>query len=404
MTPGSARVAIVGGGVMGAWSGLWLRRCGLQVQLVDAYGPGNSLSSSGDESRVTRSAHGLDEVYPVWQRRALDAWLALEAEADQRLVVRTGVLWLAHDERGAEAESLATLRRLAIPAERLALDDLVARFPQIATHRLAWALLEPEGGVLLARRAVAAVAEALARVGDESRIGRALPPGLTDGSGGRLARLRLADGTNLEADAFVLAAGPWLPGLVPDVLGGDQLAVTRQEVVYLATPPGDARFSVGELPTWVDHRQAVYGLPSIEGRGMKVAPDWPGETVDPDTLDRRLSDAAVEAVRGFLRERMPAMAEQPVVESRVCQYATTLDTHFIIDRHPAWENVWIVGGGSGHAFKHGPVIGEYLAALVTGDSQAASRLAPRDERFALRRRSSAAGMRTSASGPPTQHA
>jgi glycine/D-amino acid oxidase-like deaminating enzyme len=178
------------------------------------------------------------------------------------------------------------------------------------------------------------------------------------------------------------------------------LEVTRQELVYFATPPGDDRFDAGRVPTWADYDAAYYGLPSIEGRGFKVAPDWPGPVVDPDRLERRLSDERVDAARGLLHSRFPELADQPVSEGRVCQYESTPDTHFIIDRHPEWENVWVVGGGSGHAFKHGPAIGEYVAAQILGDESIVQRLDPGDGRFRLGPREASPGVRTSGAPPP----
>jgi glycine/D-amino acid oxidase-like deaminating enzyme len=378
------RVIVVGAGVFGSWTALWLRRRGASVTLVDQYGPGNSLSSSGDESRVTRSAHGSDEHYPVWQRRALEHWLAL----DPALFVRTGVLWLAHREDGFEADSAAALERLAIPRERLDRATLAARFPQLRADDLSWALHEPEAGVLLARRAVGAVARAVEAEGGEVRTG------LARLEGGEL----LVDGTRVETDAVVLAAGPWLPKLLGPT-PGLELSVPQQEIIYFATPPGDTRFDADAMPTWVEYDAAFYGLPSIEGRGFKVAPDWPGPEVDPDRQERRLSDERVDAAREYLRRRFPDLADQPVAEGRVCQYELTPDTHFILDRHPSMPAAWVVGGGSGHGFKHGPVVGEFLSALVVGDAAAAAELAPPDERFALRHRDPGVGMRTSGAAP-----
>ncbi len=386
---------VVGAGVMGSWTARWLQRAGLDVTLVDAHGAGNSLSSSGDESRVTRSAHGLDAHYPVWQRRSLREWLDLERRSGERLFVRTGVLWLAGNEDGMEADSLATLSALEIPAERLTLDELAARWPQIRADGLAWALYELEGVALMARRATAAVARDFTDAGGRFMRAAAAPP---EGIGeSRLGRLRLSDGSDLEADAFVFAAGPWLATLLPDVVGGARLAVTRQEVAYLSPPSGDARFDAGSLPTWVEYAAAFYGIPSIEGRGMKFAPDRPGPIVDPERLERRPSDEALAAVHDYARIRFPALADRPVNESRMCQYESTADSHFIIDRHPAWDDAWVVGGGSGHAFKHGPAIGQYAAALVTGDGATAEQLAPPDGRFRLGDRAPAgAGLRTAA--------
>ena len=372
-------VVVIGAGVFGTWSARWLQRRGASVTLVDQYGPGNSLASSGDESRVTRSAHGADAHYPRWQRRALTQWL----ELDRSLFVRTGVLWFAHGAEGFEADSADMLERLGIPIERVGPDALADRYPQIRTDDLAWGLFEPEAGALLARRAVAATARAFAEEGGEVRIG------LARVEGGDVH----IDGSRVEADAIVFAAGPWLPKLLGPV-AGLELSIPQQEIIYFATPPGDDRFDAARHPTWVDRDGSIYGLPSIERRGFKVAPDWPGPIVDPDRQERHLSDEMVTAARDYLARRFPALAGQPVAEGRVCQYELTPDTHFIVDRHPSISDAWIVGGGSGHGFKHGPALGEYLSALVIGDAASAATLAPPDDRFALRPRDASAGMRT----------
>ena len=375
-------VLVIGAGAFGSWTARWLLRRGASVTLIDQYGAGNSLSSSGDESRVTRSAHGADAHYPIWQRRSLEQWLAL----DRSLFVRTGVLWLAHRDDGFEGDSLRALQGLGIPAERVEADALHERYPQMRTDDVAWALHEPEAGVLLARRAVAAVARAVDDEGGKVHIGLAQVEG----------EAVLVDGRAVSFDAAVFAAGPWLPKLLGEV-AGLELSVPQQEVIYLATPPGDARFDAGSLPTWVDYDAAFYGLPAIEGRGCKVAPDWPGPIVDPDTQERRLSDERIAASRAYLRRRLPDLAERAVVEGRVCQYELTPDTHFLIDRHPASKPGWIIGGGSGHGFKHAPIVGEYVSALVMG--QETGDLSPPDDRFRLRPREAWAGLRTSAVAP-----
>jgi sarcosine oxidase len=377
------RVVVVGAGVFGSWTALWLLRRGASVTLVEQYGPGNPLSSSGDESRVTRSAHGPDDHYPRWQRRALAQWRELDAS----LVVPAGATWFAGADDAFEARSLEMLGRLGIPAERMDVAEAARRWPQISMDGVRWVLHEPEAAALLARRAVAATVRAFVAEGGELRIGRA---GL-----GPSGELHL-DGATESFDAAVIAAGPWLPKL----LGASviDLAVTRQEVAYFATPPGDDRFDAGHHPIWVEYGAAIYGLPSIEHRGFKVAPDDPGPMVDPDTQDRRLTDERVAASRAYLARRFPDLADRPIAEGRVCQYETTPDTHFIIDRLPALSmlNAWVVGGGSGHGFKHGPVVGEYLSGLITG--QPVDGLGPPDDRFALRPRVAGLGMRTGGGG------
>jgi glycine/D-amino acid oxidase-like deaminating enzyme len=393
----SNRVVVVGAGVMGAWTALELARRGHAVTLIDAYGVASSLASSGGETRLTRSAHARDTHYPRWQRRSLVAWKALEQAAGRRLFLDAGVLWFAHRDDGFEADALRTLPALDIPVERLAPDEVGRRFPGIAVDGLAWALFEPEAGVLLARRGVRAVVDAAEERGVEMRIGRVEAPA---GDGDRLGPVRLASGEVVEADAFVFACGPWLPKLVADA----PITPTRQEVVFIAPPPGDDRFHIGPMPGWVDYDAAFYGLGSVERRGFKIAPDSPGEIVDPDSQSRVLTEPWIDAARGFVRERFPSLAAQPVSEGRVCQYEATPDSHFLIDRHPAWSNAWVVGGGSGHGFKHGPVIGEFVAAQVVGDTETVAALAPPDNRFAFgpRQPSTDSGLRTSGS-PAHRH-
>ena len=398
---------MVGAGVMGSWTALWLQRRGLDVLLLDLYGPGNSLSSSGDESRVIRAAHGPDDLYPRWVVRAWEQWRRLERDAGAPLLHEIGTLWLAHRDDGFEAVSLRTLASLGIRCERLEAAEIARRWPVMALDDVSFAAFEPRAGALIARRAVAAVAERLVREGGEVRIASAQlaanaerreARGAADPSAtGALTSIDVG-GVDEHADVFVFACGPWLPKLFPGPLGR-MINVTRQDVLYVAPPPGDGRFLAGRMPVWVDYDLAFYGIPSIESRGFKVAPDWPAGDADPDTLERRVADASIEATRSFLRRRFPALAAAPLAEGRVCQYESTADSHFVIDRHPGLHNVWIVGGGSGHGFKHGPVIGEYASALVRGEAQTVAELAPTDGRFGLRERRQSIGLRTSAQRP-----
>jgi glycine/D-amino acid oxidase-like deaminating enzyme len=187
--------------------------------------------------------------------------------------------------------------------------------------------------------------------------------------------VRLNDGVVLEADVLVYACGAWLPALFPDVLG-DRIRPTRQVVVYFGTPAGDSRFGPASTPAWVDFPAGVYGIPDLDGRGLKVGIDTHGPPFDPETGDRTVDRRSVETARRWLRRRLPDMAAAPVLESRVCQYENTSTGDFLIDRHPEHDNVLIVGGGSGHGFKHGPAVGAYVARLLTGGG-------PLEPRFAL---------------------
>jgi glycine/D-amino acid oxidase-like deaminating enzyme len=176
---------------------------------------------------------------------------------------------------------------------------------------------------------------------------------------------------------LVFACGPWLPKLFPDLLGS-RIFPTRQEVLFFAPPAGDARFAPGRFPTWIDFTdpRVPYGFPDIESRGLKLAFDRHGPEFDPDSAgsnDRLVSSASIEEARVFLAERFPALREARLAETRVCQYENTSNGDFLIDRHPDLENVWLVGGGSGHGFKHGPAVGEYAANLIMGKGAAEKR-------------------------------
>ncbi len=165
-----------------------------------------------------------------------------------------------------------------------------------------------------------------------------------------------------------------MPKLFPNLLG-DLIHVTRQEVFFLGTPAGDNRFDPHNLPTWLDINELVYSLPNLDNRGFKIAIDKHGPPFDPDTDARIVDPESVKAVRAYLRRRLPLLADAPVLESRVCQYENTANGDFLIDRHPEFENVWLVGGGSGHGFKHGPAIGEHVEALISGTAEVELRFA-----------------------------
>jgi sarcosine oxidase len=389
------RIVVVGAGVMGTWTALWLRRAGHAVTLVDRHGPGNQLGSSGDESRITRSSHGADRHYPVWQRRALGQWRDLERRAGTRLFERTGVVWLANEAQTFEAESYESLSALEIPVERWTTAELAARVPVLSPDGVPWALFEPDAGALFARPAVVAALDRFGAEGGEIVVGRVAPPAEAHGE---LRRVTLEDGVTLDADAFVFACGAWLPELFPEALR-ELIVPHRQDVVHFAVPPGDDRYAPARLPVWIDFEGSFYGFPSFDGVGAKACPDWLGPIERPDDSVREVADSTIDASRTLLRTRFPGLADQPVVRRWTCFYEVTPDANFVIDRHPMLADTWIAGGGTGHAFKHGPVIGEYLAALVTGDSEAAAALAPPDDRFTIRPREASPSFRTSGRAP-----
>jgi glycine/D-amino acid oxidase-like deaminating enzyme len=161
---------------------------------------------------------------------------------------------------------------------------------------------------------------------------------------------------------MVYALGPWLAELFPQLLGG-RIVATRQEVFHFGAPQGDARFAAPNLPVWAEFNggSIVYGLPDLEGQGFKLAFDAHGPVVDPDSEDRRVTPEGVARARDYLGRRFPTLARAPLIHSRVCQYENSSNGDFLIDRLPGHDRVWLVGGGSGHGFKHGPAVGKRVA-------------------------------------------
>ncbi len=313
------------------------------MRLIDQHGAGNSRASSGGETRIIRMAYGADEIYTRGSMRSLAWW----KEVCATLFHNTGVLVTAQPADPYLVATYEVLSRCRVAYERLNASALRKRFPQITLDRGTEGVWEPESGVLMARRAVQAVVEA----------------------SGADYEIRAGDG-NIRAGVVVYACGPWLPKLFPEILRG-RIRPTRQEVFFFGTPAG-----CPPMPTWLAWREGAYSIPSIEGRGFKIALDDHGPAFDPETGSREITQAGLRRAREVLRKRFPALSDAPLVESRVCQYENTSNGDFLIDRHPDRKNVWLVGGGSGHGFKHGPFVGEYVTSQIAGT-------APAEPRFSL---------------------
>ena len=353
-------IAVIGAGVFGALTAYQLAASGQRVLLIDAYGAGNSRSSSGDESRIIRMGYGADAIYTRSAQRSLKLWKKLFARAGQQLFYQTGVLWLAHEDDPYPVKSLQTIKKLGVRAEKLSLKETRKRFPQISLEDISWAMFEPDSGVVVARRAVQAVVSEAIKSGVTYLQEEIEPP--TPGK-----RIKTASGGKILAGTYVFACGAWLPKLFP-ILVGTRIQPTRQEVVYFGSP-GGSRFRPPALPVWIDFKEEAYGLPDVEGRGVKVAIDRHGPVFDPDMGERVVSKKGLAAARRYLKRRLPELRYAPVTETRVCQYENTSNGDFLIDRHPEMDNVWLVGGGSGHGFKHGPFVGEYVTARIEGKTR-----------------------------------
>jgi sarcosine oxidase len=339
------RVVIVGGGTFGASLAWWLAGRGDDVTLVDQFAPGDARATSGGETRLIRSAHGADAGYARSARRARALWRELEQETGEDLMVERGLVWFAHGETGWEADSLRVLTDLGIPAAREGVEETARRFPSFKGDDLAWALHEPEAGVLRAQRAIRALARAAQARGAAIVRAKAAP---------ERDAVRLDDGRTLEGDFVVWSCGGWLTRLFPGLVS---VTVTQQELYFFDGGP-----AWRDAPGWVDYDRATYGTGDLDDLGVKAAWDEQGPPLDPDA-DLPPGTPEIERLtRRYLADRFPALADAPLKGAKTCRYELSPDSHFIAAPHPEHARVWIVGGGSGHGFKHGPAMAERLVA------------------------------------------
>jgi sarcosine oxidase len=356
---GASEIVVVGAGAFGGWTAYHLQRLGHQVTLVDLYGPGNSRSTSGDETRGIRTGYGDHELWTRWAMEAIARWKAWDAEWGTRMFTTTGDLCMRPGWDPYLVSTAAMWENVGVRFERISPEEVRYRFPQINVDPFEAGVYEPDAGVCRSRHACLVVAEQFQRLGGRIVIGRAEPGGRASG---RLADVLLHPGGRLVADAFVFALGPWFPKVMPGLL---DMRIPLGHVYYFGTPPGDRRFSTPNCPSY--NFPGVTGWPTLEhdSRGFRLRTG--GRTgADPDTSERAIPPEHHAGARQILADRFPGMADSPLLETRSCHYEFLSTDNFVVDRHPELDNVWIVGGGSAEGFKFGPMIGPYAADRVTG--------------------------------------
>ena len=352
-------VAVIGAGVFGSWTAWHLKQLGAHVGLYDAYGPGNVRSSSGGESRVIRLSYGGDPLYSSMALESLRFWKSLSERQQAPIFHQTGVLWFSPERDEYMRRSLDWLAEQKIDHRSGNADWLSANWPQIKFSANEVGFIEQDTGGLIANRAVQAAVRDSELSPVTARVG---PP-----EGANSDSFALPDGR--RARKLVYALGPWLGELFPNLLAS-RLTVTRQEVFYFGPPTGDDSFSAGRFPVWADFNggDIVYGLPDIEGRGFKIAFDRHGPVIDPNSMEREPSAQGIATARAYIAGRFPALTNAPLVQARVCQYTNSSNGDFLIDWLPDSRNVLLIGGGSGHGFKHGPAVGRRAAELIVAGS------------------------------------
>lgn len=363
-------VIVIGAGAFGGWTAYYLATLGAKVTLVDAYGPGNSRATSGDETRGIRTSYGdkglWAELWMAWANEAITRWAKFDAEWGREMKVRlffnTGdFIFRARSEPSIERNQ-ELWKRLGIPFELPKVQDIAKNYPAINLRDITVATYEPRAGVVRARRSCEVVAEAFRQAGGQVVLGYAA---LGDRSSRRLENIKTTGPTaTLRADKYVFALGPWLPKAFPDLMA-PRIRTPLGYVHYFGTPPGDDRFTFPNMPSF--SFPGVTGWPALppDNRGFRVRLRGDVAT-DPDFSQRVFDREKDQLARDFVRQRFPLLRSAPLLETRACHYEFSASRNFIIDRHPDFDNVWFAGGGSAEGFKFGPVVGEYVAHRVAG--------------------------------------
>lgn len=380
-------VVVVGAGAFGSWTALHLQRMGAAVTLVDQYGPANSRSTSGGETRGVRTSYG-DRPHGLqwgrWAARAIQRWKAWDEEHADDLLPQlfsvTGDLIMREEMEPFLEQTRENWDAMGHPYEVLTADEIRYRWPVIGLPDVNVALYEPGAGVVRARRAIESVARVFQQEGGRIVIGK-VAQGAVDGR--RVADVVVDGSERLAGGTFVYALGPWFPKFFPGLMGKRLRIRTLGHVYYVATPPGDEAYRVPNLPSY--NVPGVTGWPALphDSRGFRIRTGG-HRGDDPDTSVRWIDAEYHARPRDVLGKYFPALAEMPFNETRACHYESSVDSNFIIDEHPDLENAWLAGGGSAEAFKQGPVLGEYIAGRVLGtesDAELAASFRLKDEEF-----------------------
>ncbi len=341
---------VVGGGIFGVTAALALRARGHDVTVLDPEIP-HPLAESTDISKVVRIDYGADEDYTALGERALEGWRQWNARWPTPLFHETGVTFLSRaplQPGGFEHDSYAVLTRRGHPIERLDADAIADRFPAYRRGTYVDGYFNPVGGWAESGAVVARLAAEAAAAGVMFR------------------REALASLDQISADLIVVCAGAWVPLLVPDL--ATALRAIGQPVFHLR-PADPSLFEAARFPVFGADisRTGYYGFPANRDGIVKIANHGTGTQIAPNAAERAVPEAAETALRAMLADSFPALADAPIVYRRLCVYCDTADENFWIARDPTRPNLVVATGGSGHAFKFAPVLGELIAAIALGE-------------------------------------
>jgi sarcosine oxidase len=349
---------VLGAGVIGASAARALAARG-RTLLLERHAFLHDRGSSHGGSRIFRHAYA-DADHVRLAIAADDAWQALERDAGERLLHRCGGLDFGGPGSPEIAAIEASLVSAGSPVERLAPADVRRRFPAFAIDDDTETLFGASAAVVPATRAVATLLREAAAAGAELRDHEAALAWRSHEGGVEVTTAR----ATYRAERLVIAAGPWLGEVAADL--HLPLRIEQQQVLYLRVER-DAHLHVpARMPLFIDRRNGIYGFPLFDlPHALKVSDHSGAPAIASADARITLADARTTATVAAARRLLPALAAE-VLEAASCLYTKTPDEFFVLDRHPRYEQVVLAGGGSGHAFKFGPLLGEIAADLAHG--------------------------------------
>lgn len=352
---------VLGAGIMGLSSAWALARAGFAVRVVEQDEVPNPRGASVDDHRLMRHAYGAQAGYMRMIDPAYAAWDLLFCEAGERPYVATGTLAMAGAASDWLTQSRTCLRADGHLVEDLAADAVAARYPFLSTTGIADAFHLDTGGVLLARRIVAALARLLATRGVPIRRARAITVDP------QRAEVTLDDGSRQAADLLVIAAGPWGPRLLPGL--SQRVRPTRQIIVRLA-PPARVADAWARAPMLLDLAEdgGFYAVPPVAGTPLKIGDHRFAPTTDPDG-PRAATDAEATAILDLARHRIRWLENYRILSAAACWYDVEPAESFVLE--PLGARSFVMSGFSGHGFKFGALLGLALARAARDPALAA---------------------------------
>ena len=358
-------VVVCGLGATGSAALYQLAGRGVPVLGLEQFRPGHDFGSSHGETRIIRLGYFEHPSYVPLVRRAYAGWRAIEAAAGRQLLHVTGIVEIGPPDGMLVAGTLASSRLHGLPHELLAADEVMRRFPAFRLPPEYVGVVQPDGGFLQAEAAVEAMVDLAQVRGAQIRLGETITEIKPDAGGVRIT----TDRGTVEAGAAIVAPGPWIKTLFPDL--PTPIRVTRQVMAWFE-PIDPAPLSDGRLPVFlVQSRHGIhYGFPPLLSPLIKVAKHHHAdESVEVAACDRTVSAEDERLIRAAVAEHLPA-ANGRLVEAKTCLYTMTPDGDFIIDRLPGAPQIVIASPCSGHGFKFAPAIGDILADLATAGTTA----------------------------------